>query len=34
VMESVDALDFIESWVAPEERHRSRSSSLAGHKII
>ncbi|MGI6855159.1 hypothetical protein [Mesorhizobium sp. 1B3] len=26
VMESVDPLDFIESWVAPEERHRSRFS--------
>lgn len=24
VMESVDPLDFIESWVAPEERHRSK----------
>jgi len=24
VMEGVDPLDFIESWVAPEERHRSK----------
>ncbi|MDX8469776.1 hypothetical protein RFM26_29250 [Mesorhizobium sp. VK23B] len=24
MMESVDPLDFIESWVAPEERHRSK----------
>lgn len=27
VMGSVDPLDFIESWVAPEERHRSKFSS-------
>ncbi|TGP50623.1 hypothetical protein EN873_22275 [bacterium M00.F.Ca.ET.230.01.1.1] len=24
MMESVDPLDFVESWVAPEERHRSK----------
>ncbi|QKC97153.1 hypothetical protein [Mesorhizobium sp. NZP2298] len=24
MMESIDPLDFIESWVAPEERHRSK----------
>ncbi|WP_394888537.1 hypothetical protein ACG873_25360 [Mesorhizobium sp. AaZ16] len=24
MMESVDPLDFIESWVAPEEGHRSK----------
>ncbi len=24
MMESVDPLDFIESWIAPEERHRSK----------
>lgn len=24
MMESVDPLDFIESWVAPEERHRPK----------
>ncbi|MCX5568199.1 hypothetical protein [Kaistia nematophila] len=27
VMGSVDPLDFIESWLAPEERHRSKFSS-------
>lgn len=27
VMGSVDPLEFIESWVAPEEKHRSKFSS-------
>lgn len=33
MMESVDPLDFIEGWVAPEERHRSKfiqTVSVAG----
>jgi hypothetical protein len=26
MMESIDPLDFIEGWVAPKERHRSKFS--------